>query len=58
MVEVTKVLACFPGLTSAHPIVIRTSLHVLVKKNRGTQQSWRSDAERLNSAAGEAGPLE
>jgi hypothetical protein len=36
MVEVTKVLACLPGLTSAHPIVMRTPPYVLAKKNKGT----------------------
>jgi hypothetical protein len=34
MVEITKVLAYFPELTSTHPRVIRTPLHVLVKKIR------------------------
>jgi hypothetical protein len=32
MVEVTKGAACFPGLTSAQPIVIGSPLHVLVKE--------------------------
>src|SRR5213594_360738 len=34
MAEITKVLAYFPELTSTHPRVIRTPLHVLVKKIR------------------------
>jgi hypothetical protein len=46
IVEVTKAWASFPGLKSAYPIVIRTPLHVLVKKNKGTRRFWRSDAER------------
>jgi hypothetical protein len=34
MAEITKVLAYCPELTSAHPRVIRTPLHVLVKRIR------------------------
>jgi hypothetical protein len=32
MVEVTKVSACLPGLTNAHPIVIGSPPHVLVEE--------------------------
>jgi hypothetical protein len=33
MVEVTKVSACLPGLTNAHPIVIGSPPPVLVEEN-------------------------
>jgi hypothetical protein len=32
MVEVTKIAACLPGLTSAHPIVIGSPPHELVEE--------------------------
>jgi hypothetical protein len=35
MVEVTKVSACFPGLTSAHLIVIGSPPQVLVQEKSG-----------------------
>src|SRR5262245_45121427 len=37
--RITKVSACFHGLTSTHPSVIRAPLHVLVKKNKGTRDA-------------------
>jgi hypothetical protein len=35
MVEVTRVLAGFPGLISAHPIDIESPPHLLVKEKAG-----------------------
>jgi hypothetical protein len=49
MVEITKVLAYFPELTSTHPRVIRTPLHVLVKKIRERD----SPGEATPNAGGE-----
>jgi hypothetical protein len=35
MAGATSISACFPGLTSAHPIAMKTPPHVLVKERSG-----------------------